>query len=345
MNIHKLFGVLMMSVLMTSSLAHGAEAVEKPQFKIRWLLAHEPARVFERAAKQFKAEVEKNSGGRIAVEVLTPSEFTAKYGVDPKFKHGPLLDDVALVKAGEIEMTQTYTTSLGRLNPKMWVFDLPFLFRDHAHAKAVIDGEIGQKVMANLVKNDVRGLAFTYSGGYRVISSREKPISKVDDFKAMTIRTSTSPIARATFEKLGAKTVPMSHDEGILKVKDGSLMAAETTIARYDDAQQKATPILNDTQHSLFLTSMVVNEKFYAKLPQELKDVVYKAARVAAETERQDSLKDESELRSAFADKGMKVVAMPKAEVEKMRALTKPVYKQFNSMLGADLIQSIEQAQ
>lgn len=344
MKINKLFGALVMSALMTSPLAHGAEATEKPAFKIRWLLAHEPARVFERAAKQFKSEVEKNSGGRIAVEVLTTSEYTAKYGVNPKYKQGPLLDDVALLKAGEIEMTQTYTTSLGRLNPKMWVFDLPFLFRDHAHAKTVIDGEIGQKVMANLVQNNVRGLAFTYSGGYRVISSREKPIGKVEDFKTMTIRTSTSPVARATFEKLGAKTVPMSHDEGILKVKEGSLMAAETTIARYDDAQQKATPILNDTQHSLFLTSMVVNEKFYATLPQDLKDVVYKAARLAAETERQDSLKDESELRSAFAGKGMKVVAMPKAEVEKMRTLTKPVYKQFDSMFGADLINSIEKA-
>jgi TRAP-type transport system periplasmic protein len=314
----------------------------KPEHTIRWLLAHEPVRVFERAAKQFKEEVETKSGGKIAVEILTVSEYKAKYGIEKKFSHDGWVDDVGLLKSGGIEMTQTYTTELGHLNPKMWVLDLPFLFRDHAHAKKVMDGEIGQKIMAGLLESDVRGLAFTYSGGYRVISTREKPLSKIEDFKNLTIRTARSPVAKATFKKLGAEVAQMNHDAGVHSVKTGSIMAAETTVARFDDAQQKATPILNDTQHSLFLTSMVVNEKFFAKLSPDQRSVVSAAAKRAADLEREDSLTDEAQLRKQFASNGLKVVRMPASEVAKMKTATQSLYQEFKPMFGADLIEAIE---
>ncbi|MDZ4084157.1 MAG: TRAP transporter substrate-binding protein [Bdellovibrionales bacterium] len=323
--------------------AETAAKAQKAEFKVRWLLAHEPVRVFERAAKQFKNEVESASQGKIEVEVLTVSEYKAKYGIEKKFVADNVVNDVELLKAGGIEMTQTYTTELGHLNPKMWVLDLPFLFRDHAHAKKVMDGEIGQKIMAGLLESDVRGLAFTYSGGYRIISTRDKPLTKVEDFKNLTIRTARSPVAKAMFTKLGAEVVPMNHDAGIQNVKRGSLMATETTVARFDDAQREATPIFNDTQHSLFLTSMVVNEKFFAKLPPALQDVIRTAAKNAAELERQDSLTDEANIRKQFASSGMKIVSMDKAELKKMKTLTTPLYNDFKPMFGADLIQAIEQ--
>lgn len=336
---------LVFSAMTVGQVFHAsAESSKGPaEFKVRWLLAHEPIRVFERAAKQFKNEVETASQGKIEVEVLTVSEYKAKYGIEKKFESDNVINDVALLKSGGIEMTQTYTTELGQLNPKMWVLDLPFLFRDHAHAKKVMDGAIGQKIMAGLLESDVRGLAFTYSGGYRIISTREKPLTKVEDFKNLTIRTARSPVAKAMFTKLGAEVVSMNHDAGIQSVKRGSLMATETTFARFDEAQQKATPILNDTQHSLFLTSMVVNEKFFAKLPVALQDVIRTAAKNAAELERQDSLTDEANIRKQFASSGMKIVRMDNGEVSKLKTLTKPLYNDFKPMFGADLIQAIEQ--
>jgi TRAP-type C4-dicarboxylate transport system substrate-binding protein len=312
--------------------------------KIRWLLAHEPARVFERAAKQFKSEVELESKGAVVIEILTSSQYREKYGLEKRFERAGLIDDVALLQAGGIEMTQTYTTELGRLNPKMWVFDLPFLFKDHVHAKKIMDGEVGKKILAGLLNSDVRGLAFTYSGGYRVISTRNVKLSTVEDFKNLTIRTSRSPVARSMFKTLGAKVVQMSHDEGVQSVKNGSLMAAETTVARLDSSQQEATPILNDTQHSLFLTSMVVNEKFFAQLPKNVQQVIQTAARNAAELERQDSLTDEARLRKEFDKNGINVVRMSPAEVAKLKTETRPLYAEFKSLFGAEFIESIENA-
>ena len=147
------------------------------------------------------------------------------------------------------------------------------------------------------------------------------------------------------YEILGAQAQELSHKAGIEKVVSGQLSAAETTIARFDEPQQKATPILNDTQHSLFLTSMVVNKEFYEKLPQNMQKIVSEAALKAAEAERQDSLTDESQLRKSFAETGVQVVSMPASEIQKMKKLTHPLYQKFAPMFGAELIESIEQAQ
>jgi TRAP-type C4-dicarboxylate transport system substrate-binding protein len=88
---------------------------------------------------------------------------------------------------------------------------------------------------------------------------------------------------------------------------------------------------------------MVVNEKFFAKLPAALQDVIRTAAKNAAELERQDSLTDEANIRKQFASSGMKIVSMDKAEIKKMKTLTTPLYNDFKPMFGADLIQAIEQ--
>lgn len=335
----------------TLDLTARAEVASAPvsgaaKHKIRWLLAHEPARVFLRAAKQFKEEVERETKGAISVEVLTVSEYLAKYSPPDSYKVGKLLKDIALLRDGRIEMTQTYTTELDHLNPKLWVLDLPYLFRSHEHAKTVLDGEIGKGILAGLEKSNVHGLAFTYSGGYRVLASKDRVLNSAESMKGLTVRTSRSPVARATFEAFGAKVVGMDHDLAIQNVgAQQGITAAETTFARYDDNTKKAAPILNDTQHSLFLTSMVVNKDFFEALPADLQRAVATATKNAASTERSDSLSDEAELRKNYAAQGLQLIAMPAIEKEKLKGLTAPVYKKFTPMFGASLIADIQNAQ
>lgn len=320
-------------------------AVPPAKHKIRWLLAHEPTRVFLRAAQQFKEEIERETAGEMAVEILTVSVYLAKYKTPESYKKGRWLDDISMLRDGRIEMTQTYTTSLGGLNPKLWVFDLPFLFRSHEHAKAVLDGKIGKTILANLDKNNIHGLAFTYSGGYRILASKDRPLNSVESMKGLVVRTSDSPVARATFEALGAKVVAMDHDLAIQNIGSQSgITAAETTFARYDDDTKKMAPILNDTQHSLFLTSMIVNKGFFDSLPSKLQKAIQVAATNAAVTERSDSLSDEADLRKNYGTRDLQLISMPQVEREKMKTLLAPVYKKFTPMFGASLVADIQKA-
>src|SRR5258705_2142326 len=135
--------------------------------KIRWVLAHEPIELFVRAAKRFTQEVNERAAGQLDIEYMTLSEYAERYNGGKKVTKHDLLD---LMESGAIEMSPMYTTWLGeRYSHDIRVLDLPFLFRDHDHAAAVLDGEIGECLLEGLSKTRLKGLAFTYSGGFRRI--------------------------------------------------------------------------------------------------------------------------------------------------------------------------------
>eukprot|EP00971_Amphidinium_carterae_P134373 2662556-Amphidinium_carterae.1 len=189
--------------------------------KIRWVLAHEPIELFLRAARQFKATMEETAPGVLDFEIMTLSEYSDRYAGGKKITKHDLLD---LMEAGEIEMSQMYTSTLGRKhNRDMWALDMPFLFKDHDHARKVLEGNIGQKLMSDLSsKTNVHGLAFTYSGGYRMIPANVA-IRKIEDFKGVPLRVNKSPVASETFIAVGAEPVEIELEEINEAVRDGRI--------------------------------------------------------------------------------------------------------------------------
>lgn len=299
---------------------------------INWVLAHQPARVFERAAKHFAAEVERESKGRIAVNIKGLS-------TDPNAKELSPYEAFKMVRTGEVEMCQTYTTYLGQQSKDLWVLDLPFLFRDHEHASKVLDGEIGKSLLAGLESKGVKGLGFTYSGGFRVIPSN-KALTKMSDFKNLKIRTTDSPVAKTYMKNLGATPVFTEDANHYSK----GIQAFETTFARLPAVKTEESKFINVTEHSLFLTSIIVNKKFYDSLPDDLKIVVSNAVASTAKLERTDSIKDNDDQRKIIeAGKNTKVVDIStklKSEMKKSALKVQDDYKNYFSVGLVDQIKA-----
>jgi tripartite ATP-independent transporter DctP family solute receptor len=327
-------------VLMASLFAMSFSTfAETSTYKIRWVLAHEPIGLFKEAAEVFKKEVSEKSNGNIAVEVLTLPEYETKYNNGHKISNKKYLSKI---QSGQIEMSQTYTTSLGKVSQSMYALDLPYLFRNHDHAQKVLEGDVGNKLLADLSKAKLRGLAFTYSGGYRIVPGT-KAISKMEDFKGLNIRTSESPIAQDTFKLLGANPIPMTLDQVDAGLKSGKINEAESTYARYFTlGQNKVATIVNETQHSLFLTSIIVNDKFWNSLPQNYKDIMKNAAVSAARVERQHSIVASEDTKKKCIENGIKIYTLDKKEEDRVKAALQPVYKKYEPMLGRELISQIQ---
>ena len=148
--------------------------------KIRWVIAHEPLSLFERAAKDFQDFVNQaQSAEKIEIEVMTLGEYSQKYNDGVLGTKHDLLD---LMEQGKIEMSQMYTTWLAeRYEQDMLALEMPFIFQDHDHATRVLEGEVGEFLLDKITeKSNVRGLAFTYSGGFRNILS-SKRVSTLKD--------------------------------------------------------------------------------------------------------------------------------------------------------------------
>lgn len=166
--------------------------------KVRWLIAHEPADAFRRAAKTFAEQLKIESKGQMELQVMMPKDFGSANGnIEP-------MEIFELLRDRKVELSQTVTTGIGMIEPTFWALDLPFLFRDHKHATKVLEGKVGTGLLASLEKSKMHGLAFTYSGGFRVVPSMSKAINSYADFKGMRVRTTNSPVAQATLEMLAA---------------------------------------------------------------------------------------------------------------------------------------------
>jgi TRAP-type C4-dicarboxylate transport system substrate-binding protein len=311
--------------------------------KIRWVLAHEPIELFLRAAKKFSAEVNARASGQLDIEVLTLSDYAGKYNKGKKVTKHDLLD---LMEAGTIEMSQMYTTWLGeRYSEDMRVLDLPFLFRDHEHAARVLDGEIGHCLLDNLsAKNsNVKGLAFTYSGGFRMIPAKTE-INSLRDFAGLKVRSNRSPVAVDTFKAVGALPVVMELEDITEAVEQGAIVGGESTYPRfYALNQNEVCEIINDTAHSLFLTSIIVSTRFWDSLGGWLQEVIAEAALNAARFERKESVDDIAAVQRRCADDGIKVVTLSADEIGKFKDAVQPVYAKYQPVFG-DLVERIRNA-
>lgn len=336
-----LFSLGLLALIISSNIGF-AQAVEtKTETKtIRWVLAHEPVTLFLRAATHFAQEVEKESQGKLKVEVLTVQEYSRKYA------NGKMLsaDVVESVQSGSIQMSQTYTRALGRLSRDMYVLDMPFLFRDHQHAANVLEGATGQRLLASLETSKLKGLAFTYSGGYRILPS-EKPIRTIGDFKGLKVRTSNSPVALDTFAAVGAIPIPGEIEDVGVKKKAGRIAAAESTYARFFPLRQDAfSRVVNETNHSLFLTSVIINQEFFNGLTPELQALIRKAALSAARLERAESIVDGEKTREQCKKEGIQIAKLSDVEIQKFKKATEPVYKKYEDYFTPGLIKEISSA-
>ncbi len=314
----------------------------KKPIKLRWVLAHIPYDLFLRSANIFAKKVYEKSNGQVEIEILGADEYVTKYMSAENVDTVEGVQFADLVDKGIVEMSQMYNTTLTHYNDNLNVLELPYLFRDHNHATKVLDGEIGMGMLRDLEnKSNIRGLAFTYSGGFRMIVGDE-PLS-VESLKGQRIRTSSSLAAQKTFEAVGSTPVNVPIYKMSEALKDGTVDIGENTWARYfrtniDGVKRCVT----DTKHSLFLTAIIINKQVWEGLDAEIQQYMQEAAIEAAISERAESLEDGEQAIARCREEGIAVVDWDESQVSQYKTLAQPVYDYYEAHLPSGLIDSIK---
>lgn len=308
--------------------------------KIRWLIAHEPKHLFLRTARAFADEIAQSSQGRLQVEILELDDLPAQPTLTVEqdgISYETRPHCLTHLVEGRVEMTQTQVYHYAMFNENFRVLDMPFLFRDHDHATRVLEGGIGQALLRSLPKHsNLRGLSFTYSGGYRVIGS-DRPMATLQDFQGLRIRTNANPVNMDTMRALGAEPTAM-QGYGYDEIAQGQLDAADTTYLRF-----RGKSILK-TQHSMFLTAISMREDFLQGLPFDLQTVVQEAALRAARIERKWSLEDSDHFERSADAAGVTINELDDADTSRMRAAMRPVYETWRQRFMPGIIDRIIQA-
>lgn len=310
--------------------------------KITWVLAHEPYNLFLRAAEHFSRTVAEKTNGAIEIEVLSSTDWEQKYNNSVAVDRYKMLD---MVNEGTIEISQMYTTTLGQLDKDMYVLDMPFIFSDHDHAARVLDGQVGKQLFNSLEsKTNVKGLAYTYSGGFRVIPGNEV-ISSLEQFKGMKVRVANCPVAEDTFRAVGADPVVIAIEKLADALETKQVDMGESTYPRiYNMRQNEVATVINHTEHSLFLTSIIINKGVWNSLDVETQQIFADAAIAAAQIERNESLDDVVAVQTQAQKDGITVSYLSATERTRFKLATEVVYDQYQDYFTAGLIDSIKKS-
>lgn len=311
--------------------------------KIKWVLAHEPVELFIRAAEKFKEIINDKAPGRFDIEILLLSEYSAKYNGGKRVVKTDLLD---LIMSGKIEMGQMYTYVLSKFNDDLHVLDLPFMFRDHDHAARVFEGPIGQTLLDGYSRSNtnIRGLAFTYSGGYKHLAMADN-IENLSDLAQTKIRISNSPVSNDTFASIGAEPVKLEVEQLTQAMRDGNVDGGECSWPRlYSLETNTVTKTIIDTKHSLLLTNIIANADFFNNLDESDQQIFLQAAMEAGRHERQISVDDVIPTTQRAIKDGIKVIELSDHEREQFKEATQYLYDKYQNRFTAGLIDAVKNA-
>jgi tripartite ATP-independent transporter DctP family solute receptor len=221
--------------------------------------------------------------------------------------------------------------------PEMSVFDIPFLFRDAAHAKAVMQGPIAAKVATGFA---AKGLVLLALGkqGFRNLTNSKRPIRTPEDIKGLKICVIPNDIYKLTFQALGADARPMDFPLVYGALKDGRLDGEENplpTIAasRFNEVQKYLTM----TGHFFAPIAFVANRAMFEQLDPADQEALMAAAKAGAEATWQSQLDDQKlkDLRSA----GMEVIE--NVDRQAFADAVKLLDPEFEKRFGKELIVAI----
>jgi len=323
--------------------------------KITWLIAHEPVNLFLRTAEAFKEKIAELTNGKFEVDIYTLSEYESQFPPASKKIRDSLkhlrADSMSLLDSEDIQMSQMHITELARWHsPEFLALEMPFIFQDHDHAGRVLEGPIGRKMLDELAeKSPARGMEFTYSGGFRCLAST-KPINNLDDIKNIEWATTYSPVTIDTVEAVGAVPKIFTIKEFARAASDTfekeghNVDALETTIPRYlAQFQNTEKKYLVNTKHNLFLTSIIIGNKFWATLSAEEQAQFQEACKYASRLERKWSVEEAESFaaKGDHSDIGVIYSELTEEDTAKFKQAVAPLYDKYREFFYPGLIDGI----
>jgi len=282
-----------------------------------------------KAALKFKELAEARTAGKVRVEVYPNSEL---------YKDREELD---ALKLGAVQML---APSLSKLGGDFEVFDLPFLFQDHAAFRKVVDGETGARLLQSLDSKGIKGLAY-WDNGFKVFTAN-RPLQSVADFMGMKIRVQASKILVQQMRKLGSEPSVSPLINVYDALRSGQLDGEENTPVNIDS--QRLFEVQSDltvSNHGYLAYAVVVNKLFWEKLPTDIRSTLEGAMRDATAYEKSIAEAENTKaLERIKSSAKLNMYTLSVQEKAQWRATLDPVALASQAGIAPDLVTAIRTA-
>lgn len=270
------------------------------------------------------------------------SDGTMRIDIYPNSQLGSERELLELLQIGSIGMTKASAAVLESFMPAMAVVNLPYVFHSKEHSRQVLEGPIGQELLASGEEFWMRGLCF-YDAGSRSFYSKDKPIMKPEDLQGLKVRVQSSVSAIQMIKLLGGSATPISFAELYTALQQGVVDAAENNPpSLYLTRHYEVCRYYSLNEHTFVPDVLLVSTHLWNSLDDQQKQWLSEAAFESSVYQRELWEASELEALEAMREDGVEIVTPDKAPfIEKV----KPMLDAFASNeYRKQLIQRIEAA-
>ena len=253
--------------------AAGARGLASAQEKVVWKASdvHPLGYPTVEAVQRMGKKLETQTNGRITIQMY------------PLMQLGGEKEMIEQAQVGALQIARISVGAMGPVVDDLNVFNLPFIFRDEAHMRKVIDGPIGVELLervSNSPQSRLIVLGWMDAGTRNVYAN--KPVTKPADLKGMKIRMMGNPIFVETMNAMGGNGISMGFNElyGALQtgVVDGAENNPPTLLAQNHYTVSKVYSL---TGHLIIPEIFVFSKRTWDSLSKEDQALLKKLSREA----------------------------------------------------------------
>ena len=259
-----------------------------------------PGSLFALSAEEFAKRANAKLGGKAKVVVFGASQLGKDKELLQKLKLGTV--DFALP-----------STVMSTVVDEFGLFEMPYLVKDRGHM-ARIEKEIFWNKLAPAVEPKGYKIIAVWENGFRHVTNNERAVNVPTDLKGLKLRTPKGKWRVKMFQAYGANPTPMAFSEVFTALQTGTMDGQENPYAQIYSAKfHEVQKYLSITGHVYTPAYVTVGAKKWAKLPQDVRDVLEQTAKETQAYVYEQAAKLEVDLLNKIKAAGVKVNDADKA--------------------------------
>lgn len=277
--------------------------------------------------KEFARLVEERTDGRYKIEVYAGGQLGDERSV------------IEQIQLGSIDFARVNASPLTEFSKDIGVLSLPYLFDNEEHMWNVLNGEVGDELLATLESSNMIGLAF-YDSGKRSFYNSVRPVNGPEDLKGLKIRTQQSQMVIDLVESLGASATPMPFGEVYSGIQTGVIDGAENNFpSYYTTSHYEVANYYTLNAHSTVPEVLMGSSSTWNKLSEEDKQIFREAAKESVQVQREawKELVDKS--RKTIEENGNEIIEVN--DFTEWREAVQPYYEKYGTEF-TDWIEKIQ---
>jgi len=278
-------------------------------------------------------KLEAQTNGRLSIQMF------------PSMQLGGEKEMIEQAQVGALQIARISVGPVGTIVDELNVFNMPFVFRDSAHMEKVIDGPIGEEMLAKISGNPqtkLIGLGWMNAGSRNVYNTK-RPIRSLDDLKGLKIRMMGNPLFVDTMNALGGNGIAMGFDQLYNAMQTGVVDGAENNPPTYIvQNHYQVAKHFSMTEHLIIPEIFVFSKRSWDNLSKDDQALIKKLSREAQTEQRQLWYKMEEESVAKMKAAGIEIVTFK--DKKPFQDAVKPVWDKYGAKY-AELVKRIQAVQ